>query len=324
MAIADAKKQQATIQRGYSLMRNHSEHEVVELKSARWRLRLQPHIGLQTQSCQILHNHAWHNLMPDCAAPDALPGTPLSASNFHMLPYSNRIRDGRFSHNNQNIELENAENHAIHGALRKLAWRTTEQSTSSVTAEYDTRKDGDVNWPWPIHSSVTYTLDETQLISEMSLTNHGTSSMPAGMGWHPYFCRAILRDEPELTLAVDGVYPDTNGDCLPTGAAIALSDALNFNTARELDAEQRIDHCLQGFRSPATLHWPTAGIKLQLHASENCTHLVLFNPEQPYFAVEPVTNANDAFNLATKGIDSGVSELAPGQTLNAQMRLVLT
>lgn len=296
---------------------------VIELESSHWRLRLQPQQGLQTQFCQIRSNQSWHNLMPDCTTQDDTSGTPLDASNFHMLPYSNRIRDGKFIHGGQVQQLADTENHAIHGALRSRPWRVIEQSANSVTAEYDTRQDGAVNWPWPMRACITYTLNNQELTSKMHLTNHGETSMPAGMGWHPYFCRTIAGAAPELTIAVSGMYPDTDGDCLPTGAAIALSKELDFSTARKLDPAQRIDHCLAGFASPATLAWPDAGIELQMIASDNCTHLVLFNPDQPYFAVEPVTNANDAFNLNANGIDAGVRMLNPEDTLTAEMQLVL-
>lgn len=307
-----------------------SDKSVVELSSEHWRLRLEPHTGLQTQSCQIRHHDAWHNLMPDTRPGAEASKTTaadndiaLKASNFHMLPYSNRIRDGRFNFNGQAVQLEDAANHSIHGALRKLPWRVTSQTDTSVTAEYDTLKDGSVNWPWPIHASISYTLDNNQLLSRMSLTNHGDRNMPAGMGWHPYFCRTIDGAEPELTIAVDGMYPDTNGDCLPTGPAIALNDELNFKTPKKLDSAVRIDHCFSGLSSPVTLHWPNAGIKVLMHASANCNHLVLFNPAQAYFAVEPVTNANDGFNLSAQGVDAGVTTLAPSQTMTAEMQLVL-
>jgi len=303
---------------------NNSETDsAIELESSHWRLRLQPQSGLQTQSCQVQKNKLWHDVMPDCRSQGPSLGTVLSASNFHMLPYSNRIRDAQFTFKNQPINLVGAENHAIHGALRKLPWRVTEQSQTSVTAEYDTREEGNVNWPWPIQAAITYTLNAEQLVSKMSLTNRGKTTMPAGMGWHPYFSRTIAGGHPELTISVDGMYPDTDGDCLPISAAIPLSPEIDFNQTRKLNPEQRIDHCLSGFRSPATLRWPSAGIVLEMHASDNCTHLVLYNPDEPYFAVEPVTNANDAFNLAAKGIDAGVCELEPGATLNAEMRLIL-
>jgi len=64
-----------------------------------------------------------------------------------MLPYSNRIRDGQFSHAGVTVQLENANQHAIHGALRKRPWRVTDQTKNSASAEYDSRQDGKINWP---------------------------------------------------------------------------------------------------------------------------------------------------------------------------------
>lgn len=295
------------------------DNTMIDIESQLWRLQLHPGLGLQTQTCKIQHAGDWHDIMPDCSAADA----PLSAGNFHMLPYSNRIRDGRFSHAGSTVQLNHAEQHAIHGALRKRPWQVTARTNNSATAQYDSRTDGNINWPWPILATVSYTLTNDTLITQMTLTNHGGSSMPAGMGWHPYFCRIVAGAHPSLTIAAGGMYPDTDGDCLPTGPAISLPNSLNFATARDLDPDERMDHCLAGFVTPATIAWPDAGITLEMHASNNCTHLVLFNPDEPYFAVEPVTNANDGVNLTTMGIDAGVVDLAPGETLRAEMKLKL-
>jgi len=104
---------------------------------------------------------------------------------------------------------------------------------------------------------------------------------------------------------------------------VSLPAELDFSVARDLKPDQRIDHCLAGFASPATIAWPDAGITVQMHASNNCSHLVLFNPDAPFFAVEPVTNANDGVNLTTRGIDAGIVILPAGQTLSAEMKLQL-
>jgi len=297
----------------------HPTDTALDIKSQLWHLQLQPKMGLQTQLCKIHHTGNWLDIMPDCSAANA----PLNAANFHMLPYSNRVRDGRFSHAGVAVQLDHAEQHAIHGALRKRPWRVTEKTKNSVSAEYDSRRDGTINWPWPIQASVSYTLTYDTLISRMTLTNHGNNAMPAGMGWHPYFCRIVAGASPRLTIAAGGVYPDTDGDCLPTGAAVSLPAHLDFSSARDLDPAQRIDHCLAGFTSPVTIAWPDAGVTLQLYASNNCTHLVLFNPDAPFFAVEPVTNANDGANLASKGVDSGIVTLPAGETLSAEMLIRL-
>jgi len=120
------------------------------------------------------------------------------------------------------------------------------------------------------------------------------------MGWHPYFVREIDGAQPELTLPVAGVFPDANGDCLPDGAAVSLPAELDFRKARRLDPDQRIDCCLSGLQGDVRIAWPEARIALTLSSSENCRFLVLFNPDMPHFAVEPVTNANDGVNLQAR------------------------
>lgn len=258
--------------------------------------------------------------MPDCAQANA----PLSAASYHLIPYSNRIRDGRFTFENQHYQLENADKHSIHGALRNLPWRIVEQDAQRVVAEYDTTIDGDVNWPWPIKATITYALTANELVSQISLRNLGETNMPAGMGWHPYFCRIINGASPTLQMPVKSMYVDTNGDCLPVGEPVALSQELNFTEAKPLNPAQRIDHCFGGLNGTSTITWPDAGITLHMHASDNCTHAVLYNPDEPFFALEPVTNANDAFNLETQGIKAGVTSLAPGESMQAEMRLTLS
>ncbi len=53
---------------------------------------------------------------------------------------------------------------------------------------------------------------------------------------------------------------------------------------------------------------------------------MLFAPVgEPYFAVEPVTNATNAFNLHAAGVaGSGTLVLAPGATVAAGFRLALS
>ena len=51
--------------------------------------------------------------------------------------------------------------------------------------------------------------------------------------------------------------------------------------------------------------------------------MILYNPPgKPYFAMEPVTNANDGVNLYAHGDQtSGIAVLEPGQGLEASFEL---
>lgn len=301
------------------------------LESSHWRLWLDPAMGVQWAAAQARRGDDWLSVLPDCRPEADTDGfaagqsadAPLPAANFHMLPYSNRIRDGQFGFEGQSHQLDGAEKHAIHGALRKCPWQILEQNSHSITCIFETANAPAINWPWPIKARLRYSLDGPRLLSEMSLTNLADSSMPAGMGWHPYFVREIDGAQPELTLPVTAVFPDATGDCLPDGEAIALPESLDFRQARKLDPDQRIDCCLAGLAGDVRIAWPAAKLALTMRSSENCRFLVLFNPDMPHFAVEPVTNANDGFNLQARSIDAGVQTVQPGETLFASMAMTL-
>ena len=290
-------------------------------------------MGAQWLSAQVNRAGHWHSVMPECRpGSNSQPGPatgqsvdfPLGAASFHMIPYSNRIRNGKFSINGQHYQLMQGDKHAIHGALRKLPWSVVESSTTHLICEIDSKQHIDVNWPWRIRSRITQSVDAATLSSKIEVENLGDSAMPAGVGWHPYFVRKINNCEPILTLPVNGIFPDANGDCLPDGAPVQLSESLDFRRPRLLNPDQRIDCCFSGLHDPAVIHWKQAGIKLTMQASDNCRFLVLYNPDMPHFAVEPVTNANDAFNLQAQNIDAGMQILQPGESLQAQLSIVLT
>ena len=298
----------------------------VQLESNTWRLWCDPKDGVQWMAAEVKREGSWHAVVPECR-PSDLPragqsaDTPLAAASFHMLPYSNRIRDGLFEFQGQSIQLDNAASHAIHGALRKLPWTVTASDSSSVQCEFHSSEHPSVNWPWPISARIEHRIEGNVLSSTISLTNNGNTDMPAGFGWHPYFVRTVNGSEATLTLPVSGIFPDAAGDCLPDGAPVALPENLDFRTPRQLDAAQRIDVCLSGLAGQCVLDWPDGGIKLVMQASDNCRYLVLYNPDMPHFAVEPVTNANDAFNLSNRSIESGTQVLRAGESLTATMSL---
>ena len=64
------------------------------------------------------------------------------------------------------------------------------------------------------------------------------------------------------------------------------------------------------------------GVKLTFDCSPECSHLILFNPPRPYFAVDPATNANNGVNLYAQGDpSSGIAVLKSGESLSAQFSM---
>ena len=145
--------------------------------------------------------------------------------------------------------------------------------------------------------------------------------MPAGCGFHPYFNRRLpgSTGEVELKLNVGGVYPGETP--LPTGSAIPIRPEQDFSTQRPLDVV--LDHCFAGWDRQALIEWRGSGVKARIRADPGMEHVILYSPEgQEVFALEPVTNANDGFNLLAQGdTKSGVVVLRPGEALNVGFRI---
>lgn len=70
---------------------------------------------------------------------------------------------------------------------------------------------------------------------------------------------------------------------------------------------------------------PASGVALSMHADPVLAHTLVYAPAGlPFFAVEPVTNANDGFNLMADGVPGhGVFVLEPGETRSGDIRLDL-
>lgn len=263
---------------------------------------------------------AWLPLMPDAR----LDAVDLDMANFLMIPYSNRIEDGRFTFAGETYQLKNGENHAIHGDTRTRAWHVAEQSDARLVCTFDSQQYDDVNWPWPFAARAEYTLAGNELIMRLALWNRGETAMPAGFGWHPYFNRTLTKpDEPvRLQFKVAGVYPDANNNRIPSGPAQPPAPAQDLSRETTLDPSTFLDVCCQGYDGNGHISWPESDVKLVFDCSDACSHLVLYNPPKPYFAAEPVTNANNGVNLLAGGDEtSGVAVLAPGESLEATYTL---
>ncbi|MEZ4707204.1 MAG: hypothetical protein R3A44_08365 [Caldilineaceae bacterium] len=295
----------------------------ITLNNGQLRTVLTPAEGAGTLSFDALHNGQWLPIMPDARQPDC----DLGASDFLMLPYSNRIENGRFTFAGQTHQLAHGERHSIHGDTRQRAWRVTESSSTRLVCIFESSDYQGVNWPWPFAARVTYELDGLTFASEITLWNRGETSMPAGFGWHPYFSRSLTQaGEPVwLQMRVTHVYPDANGNRIPSGPAQPLSTAQDFGAGKELTPDLALDACFYGYDGQGRIAWPESGVALSFDCSPECSHLILYNPARPYFAAEPVTNANNGVNLLAAGDEtSGVVVLAPGAELSAFMKLTVT
>ena len=288
----------------------------VMLENDRLRLVVDPQQGVNVLGFFVRRDQAWLTVMPDVRGGKS----DLKASSFVLVPYSNLIEKGHFTFQGQPYQLANGERHASHGDVRGRTWQVDQVNGTAINCSFDSRTYADANWPWPFSATLEYSLQENTLFSRLTVTNEGRSAMPAGVGWHPYYNRTLTRPGEPVLLHFQAplVYPDANDNRIPSGPVQPIAPNQDFATERELTPENFIDACFYGYAGNGAITWPASKVKLAYTCSPTCTHLIIFNPAKPYFAVEPVTNANNGVNLYAQGDPtSGIQVLAPGETLAA-------
>lgn len=270
----------------------------------------------------------WYDLLRP--TPTAALDDPTRCASYVLLPFSNRVRDGvlRFGGRSWQLRPNGGDGNAMHGTAHEYAWEVAEKSADAVTLWLSSTCLVGANFPWAFDARVTYALDGPRLTVRTELTNADDDEFPAGFGHHPFFRRGLVdpaRSEVRLRLPFDQAWPLRGA--LPTGSPGPLPPSADYRKLRPLERRPFVDACLTGRRGdePVRLEWPASGAAISMRADEVFSHTVLYVPRRAgHFAVEPVTNANDGFNLLADGVPGhGVLVLAPGETRTGEFHLDL-
>jgi aldose 1-epimerase len=269
---------------------------------------------------------AFHATLPDGSRLDLVrpaelaavaASGPLAMGSFPLVPFSGRIREGRFAHGGTEVRLPRnfaPSRHAIHGQGWQQPWQLLEATPTRAMLEY--RHDGGV-WPFPYRARQIIALEESGLVMRMELTSTGDRPMPAGIGHHPYFPRTPAA---RVVAAVEKMWM-ADAEVMPTALVVPPPD-------RRLDAgvvldRVALDNVFTGWTGRAEIAWPERGAGLTVAAQPPLRFLVVYSPPgQDFFCVEPISHVPDAVNLAPAGVpDTGLVDLAPGETLAGEMEL---
>jgi aldose 1-epimerase len=256
----------------------------------------------------------WLRPMP---AEDARADDPYRGGAFPLVPYSNRIREGRFAFRGRTVALplnRPPERHAIHGHGWQAPWHPVHVGAAEARLEYHHAAGA---WPWAYRAIQHFTLAPGRLTVALALVNESEGPMPAGLGWHPYFPRT---PRTMIAAAVRAVWL-TDHEMMPT-ALVPPSPAADPSRGLAVDAAA-LDNCFVGWSRRVDVEWPERGTGLTMTADPPLDYLVVFTPPgRPFFCAEPVSHVTDAFNLAEAGrLDAGRRVLEPGAALRAAITL---
>lgn len=290
------------------------------LENEYWQVGILPETGASVAFGRVHTAEGWLDVLRPTDPADY--GNPSKCASFVMIPWSNRIREAKFQFRGQDYQLEvnNKEGSASHGDTRRCIWQAESAGKERISLSFNSTAHMSMNFPWQFAANAIYALDGPVLEMVLSLKNIDDVPFPGGFGHHPYFVRT---DDVMLELPVDQMYALENS--LPDGAAVPVTPDADFRTLRRLNDAPPLDHLYRGRRGdqPARVVYPARQIEVQISSDPIFEHLVAFAPAgKPFFAVEPVTNANDGFNLFERGIaGSGVFVLEPGEEQRGVIRM---
>jgi aldose 1-epimerase len=250
---------------------------------------------------------------------DAAHGAPL-------IPWPNRLAEGRYSFDGREQQLalsEPARANAIHGLLRWRPWSGEQQSSARVVMR--ARLHPMTGYPFALELSIAYELDEGGLTVTTTASNVGESSCPYGAGQHPYLSPGRERtiDECELELPAAARLINEEEHQVPVARESVEGTAFDFRRPRTLagarldDAFTELERDREGL-ARARLRRPD-GASVELWIDGAYRFLEVFSGDslaqgrrRHGLAVEPMTCAPNAFRSG-----DGLIVLAPEETTSA-------
>jgi aldose 1-epimerase len=290
------------------------------LENEIWQVGVLPPMGMSTAFGRIKHGGRWCDFLR--RVPEAGFAKASECASYLLVPWSNRIRDARFKFRGKDYQLKvNAvDGTAMHGTAKDYAWDVEQADERSIVGSFDSRRNEEVNFPFAFSARAEFRLDGARFVNRVSIKNEGGEPMPAGVGHHPYFQRALTSDTDTVLLEVPCKEHFPLEKCLPTSEPVPIESRIDFRTRRPLGTVP-IDDCLTTREgdAPVRFSYLESGVAVSLELDAIFENIVVYVPPgKPFFAVEPVTNANDGFNLYDKQVrGSGVFVLEPGEERTA-------
>jgi aldose 1-epimerase len=239
----------------------------------------------------------------------------LDCGSFPLVPFSNRIRGGRFTFRGREIVLRPnlaGDPSPLHGHGWLVPWDIV--SAEAAAAELAFRHEPG-EWPWAYEARQHFALDANGLTAILSCTNQSDAPMPCGLGHHPYFpCTAETRVDTGV-----GCAWTIDDKVLPVEKVPAEG---RYDLRHRLVCGQDLDNGFGDWSGLARIATPGRPFRIEL-SSPDARFFQIYSPASGgFFVAEPVGHANAALNEPEEDWAAlGLGILEPGETMSLTMRI---
>lgn len=276
---------------------------MIDLVAGAWRASLRPEIGGCLASLE-------HDGVPVLRRMPSDADDALRSACFPLVPYCNRIAEGRFTFAGREIAIRPnlpPQRHPLHGSGWRRVWQVLRSDEASALLEDDCPAG---EWPWAYRAHQHVALDGRGCTFRLLVENRSHGPAPMGLGLHPYFRRsadARVSFEAREMLGIDGAF-------LPDGTRHPADQLAPWNRGTPLP-DVLVDHCFTGWSGRATITDTLGRIDVRGFGTPACH--VFASPESDALCIEPVSHTPDALNRAP----SEMILLPPGGAAGIAMRI---
>jgi aldose 1-epimerase len=246
--------------------------------------------------------------------------TPPFAAGIVLVPWPNRIEDGRWMLDGQPQQLDLTEpklNNAIHGLLRFTAYSVVEQTDSALTLGATVFPQH--GYPFLLETTVRYELTTDGVRVTHGIHNLSDAAAPVAIGTHPFLkIGDVPSEELILTVHASTRFP-VDARLLPMEEIAVDGTDYDLRAGRpvaELDLDDAFGDVQTVHGASATLTAPD-GRQVRLLQDDNHPYVQIFTTRDfpadggttLAVAMEPMTAPANAFNsgLGLTWLDAGQS-----------------
>jgi aldose 1-epimerase len=309
--------------------------EIIELvhKESGTTAKILPDFGFNCFSLQVPSGRKMVEVLwshPEITSLEQRPsgsGIPL------LFPFCGRIAGTTLEYEGNEYQLEegDGQGNAIHGFVLNRAWRVIQDEEAFAVGEFHASRDDASlldRWPADFAVRVRYQVADSALRCAVEVYNPDDHPLPFGWGTHPYFRLPIggagQVDDTVVTVPAERYWELS--ELRPTGRLRPATGAMNFTSGTKLgdrNLDDVLTHlatrdgkCTTRLENPANRH------AIVQTFDESIGHCVVYTPpHREAICIEPYTCVPDPFRLESRGIETGLALLNPGESFRTKIEI---